>query len=132
MHEHIENKLPTGNPVAIVAENDTGTTPMRKTVVRENEFNRLCEQAGLTHQEAACLLSVSDRTIARYANGTGRPTALAMRVLGDAARSVATGPRPVSFRFIDLFAGIGGLRIGLQAIGGHCVFTLQHRMSLAG
>ena len=27
------------------------------------------------------------------------------------------------FRFIDLFAGIGGLRIGFDAIGGHCVFT---------
>ena len=105
---------------------------MRQTAVRQSEFSRLCEQAGLTHQEAASLLSVSARTIARYASGTGRPTLLAMRVLGDAARSVASGPRPVSFRFVDLFAGIGGLRIGFQAIGGHCVFTLQHRMSLAG
>lgn len=105
---------------------------MRQTAVRQSEFSRLCEQAGLTHQEAASLLSVSARTIARYASGTGRPTPLAMRVLGDAARSVASGPRPVSFRFVDLFAGIGGLRIGFQAIGGHCVFTLQHRMSLAG
>lgn len=98
---------------------------MRITMVKQNEFNRLCEQAGLTHQEASALLSVSDRTIARYANGTGRPTSLAMRVLGDAARSVATGPRPVSFRFIDLFAGIGGLRVGFQGIGGHCVFTSE-------
>ncbi len=29
------------------------------------------------------------------------------------------------FRFIDLFAGIGGLRIGFDAIGGHCVFTSE-------
>lgn len=98
---------------------------MRKSTARQNEFNRLCEQAGLTFQEAASLLSVSDRTIARYVNGTGRPTPLAMRVLADAARSVAAGPRPVSFRFIDLFAGIGGLRIGFQGIGGHCVFTSE-------
>ena len=98
---------------------------MRITMVRQNEFNRLCEQAGLTHQEAASLLSVSDRTIARYANGTGRPTPLAMRVLSEAARSAATGPRPVSFRFIDLFAGIGGLRVGFKGIGGHCVFTSE-------
>ena len=96
---------------------------MRKTEVRQSEFNRLCEQAGLTHQEVASLLSVSERTIARYANGTGKPKALAVRVLGEAVRSVATGPRPVSFRFIDLFAGIGGLRIGFQGIGGHCVFA---------
>ena len=28
-----------------------------------------------------------------------------------------------TFRFIDLFAGIGGLRIGFDAIGGKCLFT---------
>jgi len=29
------------------------------------------------------------------------------------------------FRFIDLFAGIGGLRRGFEAIGGDCVFTSE-------
>ena len=29
------------------------------------------------------------------------------------------------FRFIDLFAGIGGLRFGFESIGGHCVFTSE-------
>ena len=29
------------------------------------------------------------------------------------------------FKFIDLFAGIGGLRIGFEAIGGQCVFTSE-------
>lgn len=98
---------------------------MRKSRARQNEFNRLCDRAGLTQAEAATLLSVSERTIARYAAGTGRPSALALRVLKDAARSASDGPRPVSFRFIDLFAGIGGLRIGFHGIGGHCVFTSE-------
>jgi DNA (cytosine-5)-methyltransferase 1 len=30
-----------------------------------------------------------------------------------------------SFEFIDLFAGIGGLRLGLQSIGGECVFSSE-------
>ena len=29
------------------------------------------------------------------------------------------------FRFIDLFAGIGGLRIGFESVGGQCVFTSE-------
>lgn len=30
-----------------------------------------------------------------------------------------------SFRFIDLFAGIGGIRIGFESVGGHCVFSSE-------
>jgi DNA (cytosine-5)-methyltransferase 1 len=30
-----------------------------------------------------------------------------------------------AFKFIDLFAGIGGLRIGFESIGGECVFTSE-------
>ena len=108
-----------------MAKYDTGTAQMRKSAMKQSDFSRLCEQAGLTLQEAASLLSVSDRTVMRYANGTSRPTPLAMRVLGDAARKGTSRPRRVSFRFIDLFAGIGGLRIGFQGIGGHCVFTSE-------
>jgi len=40
-------------------------------------------------------------------------------------------PRPpachphYAFRFVDLFAGIGGIRHGFEAIGGQCVFTSE-------
>ena len=29
------------------------------------------------------------------------------------------------FRFIDLFSGIGGLRLGVEAVGGRCVFSCE-------
>lgn len=35
----------------------------------------------------------------------------------------------ISFEFIDLFAGIGGIRIPFQELGGHCVFSSEWDMS---
>ena len=34
-------------------------------------------------------------------------------------------PNGADFTFIDLFAGIGGLRMGFEKNGGHCVFTSE-------
>lgn len=100
---------------------------MRKRTGKRSEFIHLCDQAGLTLNEAAALIEVSDRTALRYANGTGQPKRLALRVLRESARraEAVSEPGPVGFRFIDLFAGIGGLRIGFQGAGGHCVFTAE-------
>ncbi len=98
---------------------------MQQALSDDNEFNHLCQRAGLTPAEAASFISVSDRTVARYVNGEGRPTDLALRVLKDLADRKCAGKEPISFRFVDLFAGIGGLRIGFQGIGGHCVFTSE-------
>lgn len=96
-----------------------------RIVGKRNDFQHLCDQAGVTLEQAANLLQVSERTAYRYADGTSRPNALAMSVLRNAASSARANPEPASFRFIDLFAGIGGLRLGFEGIGGHCVFTSE-------
>ena len=41
------------------------------------------------------------------------------------AQDSAPGLTDAEFRFIDLFAGIGGLRRGFDALGGRCVFTSE-------
>ena len=32
---------------------------------------------------------------------------------------------PTSFRLVDLFAGIGGMRLGFESIGGRCVYSVE-------
>lgn len=39
--------------------------------------------------------------------------------------SVVEGAAGIPFQFIDLFAGIGGLRLGLERAGGRCVFSSE-------
>jgi DNA (cytosine-5)-methyltransferase 1 len=38
----------------------------------------------------------------------------------------STGAPDQKFRFIDLFAGIGGIRLGLEGAGGRCVHTVEN------
>ncbi len=63
----------------------------------------------------------------RYEHGDSRPDRLAIRVLRQAVgeRIVQCGQGKYGFRFIDLFAGIGGLRLGFEPIGGRCVFSSE-------
>jgi DNA (cytosine-5)-methyltransferase 1 len=93
------------------------------------EFRRLRERAGLTLEEARELLAVPERTVCRYENGDCTPSRLAIRTLqaaiGERLVYDARLAMPPRFRFVDLFAGIGGLRMGFESIGGHCVFTSE-------
>ncbi len=92
---------------------------------RRSEFTRLREQAGLTLEQAAHLLEVSERSVYRYENDTNRPTKLALKTLKTEAERRLSKSSSANFRFIDLFAGIGGLRFGFESIGGKCVFTSE-------
>src|SRR5690606_35496035 len=40
-------------------------------------------------------------------------------------QKVVVEPDGLPFKFIDLFAGIGGLRLGLDRVGGECVFSSE-------
>ena len=41
------------------------------------------------------------------------------------ARVPFSEPKNPSFQFIDLFAGIGGFRVAMQALGGKCIFSSE-------
>lgn len=91
----------------------------------KTEFRILRELAGLTLEEAAALVEVSDRTTYRYDSGESHPPKLVISTLKAAADARQSDPARKKFRFIDLFAGIGGLRRGFETIGGQCVFTSE-------
>lgn len=94
----------------------------------ETDFERLIRRAGLTVDEAAALLKRSPRTVRRYIKGDGkRVPELELEIIRQEAdrrcrRESTTGKM---FTFVDLFAGIGGLRIPFDEIGGRCIFTSE-------
>ncbi len=93
---------------------------------RRTEFSKLRAKAGLTLPEAESVLKVDRRTVYRYESGETCPTRLALHILREAAgQRIPVARAAPEFRFIDLFAGIGGLRLGFETIGGRCVFTSE-------
>jgi DNA (cytosine-5)-methyltransferase 1 len=92
-------------------------------------YGLLDEALGRFNQKyVAELLGVDARTVRRWQVKETEPPAY----LGDAIRQrilpLVMRQVPLSdneFTFIDLFAGIGGMRLGFEAHGGRCVFTSE-------
>lgn len=99
-------------------------------MLKDCSFTELRQRTGLSVEEVADDLGYSASTIYRWERGETAPKAAVYRAL-EVIAQYAENPAflgseaPSGFRFIDLFAGIGGLRIGFQGIGGHCVFTSE-------
>ncbi len=99
--------------------------------VTQNDFALLREKAGLSIEDAASILCRSSRMIRRYeTRGTGGTIAPQL-VIETLQRFVIERCHDENnyegaFRFVDLFAGIGGLRIPFEEdLGGQCVFTSE-------
>lgn len=92
------------------------------------------EGLGLTQKAFAELLGMpesGERTVRGWELGEHFPTA-AKRTQIDNLPDTAflrspysNDPNKADFTFIDLFAGIGGIRLPFQKQGGHCVFTSE-------
>lgn len=89
-----------------------------------NEFAALRVRAGLSLDEAASRTGYSVRQLQRWEAGKGKPREAAVKLLQTFTRPLPT-QADTRFRFIDLFAGIGGLRCGFEDLGGKCVFTSE-------
>lgn len=70
----------------------------------------------------------SRESINRWINGKSAPKSLTMAEEALLRKMLPSPPAhhpDYAFRFVDLFAGIGGIRRGFETIGGQCVFTSE-------
>jgi DNA (cytosine-5)-methyltransferase 1 len=93
--------------------------------MEQTEFSRLREQAGIAIEQLAGQVGFSIRTLYRWERGEAEPRRAAMALLQKMVSHKGGNHNDASFTFIDLFAGIGGLRHGFEPIGGKCIFTSE-------
>ena len=116
-----EDELRTECPEFVPPENGTSLTTSATATLQRFASTR-------TQAEVAQSLGVQERTVRRWLSGDTDVPATAsklMDALSSGAQASPSEARPSRFTFMDLFAGIGGTRLGFQAAGGRCVYTAE-------
>ncbi len=97
-----------------------------RTLARKREEQ---QGSGLRSPEDLCRWLLADGRLPDCAteHDVRRRLAEQLAAFGSKCVEELVGPvRPEpSFRFIDLFAGIGGMRLGFESAGGRCVFSSE-------
>jgi DNA (cytosine-5)-methyltransferase 1 len=94
-----------------------------KTEMASEDFRGLRESTGLSRSAVAEATGYSSRQIARWEAGVAEPRKAVVQYLLQFQHY--SKPDAAGFTFIDLFAGIGGFRLGFEQAGGRCIFTSE-------
>ncbi len=69
------------------------------------------------------MMSQKDFLLAILHEAKGEPRQSDLFEIGQA--KIASETKSTPFTFIDLFSGIGGFRLGLESVGGRCLFSSE-------
>ena len=88
------------------------------------------QELGLSQKEFALLLGMNEngeRTVRGWENGEHRPSPARLKLIEnlESNHPLKNNNQNPTFTFIDLFAGIGGIRLPFQELGGKCVFSSE-------
>mgnify|MGYP001158747483 FL=1 len=104
---------------------------MKNTLLQPKDLiKQRRETLGLTQKEFAYLLNLKesgDRTISGWERGEHSPTEAKLKIIENLSTFIPFKKRTErsDFTFIDLFAGIGGIRLPFQNLGGECLFSSE-------
>lgn len=102
--------------------------PSGECQMRQSESLDVLRQARerFSQKEIADLIGKDAKTIRRWEKGEIACPAMLEAALREILQSHQPLPaNDARFRLIDLFAGVGGIRLGFEAHGGRCVFTSE-------
>lgn len=91
------------------------------------DVSKILDLTGLSISTLAEELDKSADTLYRWRRGESKPGKGDIHLIRELVQQYLPAPhhRRGNFRFIDLFAGIGGFRLGFESVGGECVFTSE-------